>query len=230
MRLAALVSLISLSCLSALADETPRIKVQLFGEHIAFRRSPVLFLIEGGQTYTTEDQPKSQTSGGLRFSIGLDDEARWNFELAMRAKKKSLLTYSGPVSPTLIADFSQDGIEYSWWGPGASYALKLGPVVALNLGFDLRIERVTYFLPVGVIVPEGYSETSMYNRPWARAALTFTIPVSGRVKPQLGVEGAASLVRKNLKTYSTTQYVDPEDMRRGFAPNTSLSFFGGVTF
>jgi hypothetical protein len=162
--------------------------------------------------------------------VGLDDEGKWNLELAVRSKKQSNLTYSGPISPSYTLDFSQDHLEYGWWGPGATYALKLGPVVSINAGLDLRIERLTYFLPVGTIVPEGYSETTIYDRPWARAAVTFTIPMSTRIKPQIGIEGAVALVRKKVKTYSATQYVDSEDMRRGLAPNNSLTFFAGIAF
>lgn len=212
------------------AEEAPRAKVQLFGERTSFHKSPVLFVVEGGQTYTTEDQPKDQTSWGLRLALGIDEAATWNLEFAVRAKKKSAFTYSGPVSPTMTADFTGEGLEYGWWGPGLSYALKLGPAVALSAGLDLRVERLTVFLPAGVVVAEGYSETTMYNRPWARAALTFTVPVSARVKPQLGVEGSVALTRKKVKTYSATQYVDAEDMRRGLAPQSALSFFAGITF
>jgi hypothetical protein len=229
MRPTALASLILLA-LPVQADDTPRAKVQLFGERTAFHRSPILFVVENGQTYTTEDQPKDQSSWGLRLSLGLDDEARWNLELAVRAKKKSNLTFSGSVSPTFSADFTQQTAEYGWWGPGASYALKLGPVVTLNAGLDLRVERITSFLPPGYLVAEGYSETTLYNRPWARAALTFTIPLDSRVKPQVGIEGAAALVRKKVNTFTTAQYVDPEDMRRGLLPNTAFSFFAGLTF
>jgi hypothetical protein len=230
MRLIALATLTTLLSAPLVAGDTPRAKVQLFGEQTSFRRSPVLFVIEGGQTYTTEDRPKDQTSWGLRLSFGLDEEATWNVDLAVRAKKKSHLTFSGPVSPTQTADFTQDGLEYGWWGPGITYALKLGPMVTVNAGFDLRVERITYFLPAGVIVPEGYSETSIYDRPWAKAALTITLPVSAGVKPQVGIEAAAALVRKKVKTFSGTQYVDPEDMRRGMAPDTAFSFFAGLTF
>ncbi|MCE1203378.1 MAG: hypothetical protein LWW79_02060 [Holophagaceae bacterium] len=230
MRLATLATLATLCSAPLVAEEAPRAKVQLFGERTTFHKSPVLFVVEGGQTYTTEDQPKDQTSWGLRLSLGIDDAATWNVELAVRAKKKSPLTYSGPVSPTLTADFTQQGLEYGWWGPGLSYALKLGPAVSLSAGLDLRIERFTAFMPAGVVVEEGYSETTIYDRPWARAALTFTIPVSARVKPQIGVEGSVALTRKKVKTYSDTQYVDAEDMRRGLAPRTAFSFFAGITF
>lgn len=230
MRLTPLATLSALLlALPVSAEEGPRAKIQLFGERTSFRRGPVLFLIEGGQTYTTDDQPKDQTSWGLRVSMGLDDEAKWNLEMAVRAKKKSFLTFNGSISPSLNGDFTQDSLEYGWWGPGLSYALKLGPVVALNGGLDFRIERLTTFLPPSSGA-EGYSETTMYNRPWARAALTFTIPVSARVKPQIGVEGAVALVRKKVNTFSATQYVDIEDMRRGLAPNASLSVFAGITF
>jgi hypothetical protein len=230
MRRIALPTLTALLALPLVAGEAQRAKIQLFGEQTSFHLSPVLFVIEGGQTYTTQDRPKDQTSWGLRFSIGLDDEAKWNFELAVRAKKKSPFTYSGPVSPSLNVDFTQDGLEYGWWGPGCTYSLKLGPVIALNTGLDFRVERITYFLPAGVVVAEGYSETTIYDRPWARMGLTFTIPVSARIKPQIGVEGAVALVRKKVNTFSATQYVDPEDVRRGLAPNTSLSFFAGISF
>jgi len=230
MRLTTLATLATLCSAPLVAEDAPRAKVQLFGERTSFHKSPVLFVVEGGQTYTTEDQPKDQTSWGLRLSLGIDEAATWNVELAVRAKKKSPLTYSGPVSPTMTADFTQQGLEYGWWGPGLSYALKLGPAVALSAGLDLRIERFTAFMPAGVVVEEGYSETTIYDRPWARAALTFTIPVSARVKPQIGVEGSVALTRKKVKTYSATQYVDAEDMRRGLAPQSAFSFFAGITF
>ncbi|NWJ39343.1 MAG: hypothetical protein HXX12_00035 [Geothrix sp.] len=230
MRLTPLALLATLCSAPLVAEDAPRAKVQLFGERTSFNKSPVLFVVEGGQTYTTEDQPKDQTSWGLRLSLGIDEAATWNVELAVRAKKKSALTYSGPVSPTLTADFTQEGFEYGWWGPGVSYALKLGPAVALSAGLDLRVERLTAFMPAGVVVAEGYSETTIYDRPWARAALTFTLPVSARIKPQVGVEGSVALIRKKVKTYSTTQYVDAEDMRRGLAPQSAFSFFAGVTF
>lgn len=230
MRLTALATFIILLAGPLGAAETPRARIQVFGEQTSFHRSPVLFVVEGGQTYATEDQPKQQKSWGLRISLGLDDEAKWNLELAGRAKKKSFLTYSGPVSPSFTYDFTQESVEYGWWGPGFTYALKLGPVVALNAGLELRVERITTFMAPGVVVPEGYSETTIYNRPWARAALTFTVPVSARIRPQIGIEGALALVQKKVKTYSATQYVDPEDMRRGVAPNASVGVFVGVSF
>ena len=149
MRRIALPTLTALLALPLVAGEAQRAKIQLFGEQTSFHLSPVLFVIEGGQTYTTQDRPKDQTSWGLRLSIGLDDEAKWNFELAVRAKKKSPFTYSGPVSPSLNVNFTQDGLEYGWWGPGFSYALRLGPVLTLNTGLDFRVERITYFLPAG---------------------------------------------------------------------------------
>jgi len=230
MRLTTLALLATLGSVPLVAEDAPRAKVQLFGERTSFHKSPVLFVVEGGQTYTTEDQPKDQTSWGLRLSLGIDEAAAWNVELAVRAKKKSPLTFSGSVSPTLTADFTQEGVEYGWWGPGISYAVKLGPAIALSAALDLRVERLTVFMPAGVVVEEGYSETTIYDRPWARAALTFTIPVSARVKPQIGVEGSVALTRKKVKTYSATQYVDAEDMRRGLAPQSAFSFFAGITF
>lgn len=230
MRLTSLATLTILLAAPLGAREKERAKVQLFMEQTSFRQSPVLFVIDGGQTYTTMDKPKDQKSWGLRFSLGIDEESNWNVEMAVRAKKKSYLTFTGPISPTLIGDFTKESVEYGWWGPGFTYALKLGPVVAFNAGLDFRIERITTFMTPGWAFPEGYSETTMYNRPWARASLTFTIPLSARVRPQFGVEGAAALSRKKVKTYSATQYVDPEDMRRGLAPNTSVGFFAGISF
>jgi len=230
MRLTALAILTVLLIDPLGAAETERAKLQVFGEQTSFRKSPVQFIVEGGQTYTTEDQPKDQKSWGLRLSFGLDDEAKWNVELAVRAKKKSFLTYNGPISPSLSADFTQTSIEYGWWGPAFTYALKLGPMVALNAGLELRVERITTFSTPFWAFPEGYSETTIYDRPWARAALTFTLPVSTGIKPQIGIEGAYALVRKKVKTYSATQYVDVEDMRRGLVPNASFSVFAGMTF
>ena len=210
--------------------EPPLARVQLFGEHTQFRQSPIILLSEGGQVYTTEDRPKDQNSWGLRLSIRPDQESNWNLELAVRAKKKSFFTYVGPISPTVSADFTKDSLEYGWWGPGVSYDLALGPVVSLNLGLDLRIERVTYFLPEGVIVPEGYSESSILNRPWARASLRFALPHSAQVRPYFGVEGAAALTHKKVDINTTLQHLDPEDVRRGFAPNASVTVFAGISF
>jgi hypothetical protein len=210
--------------------ERPLPRVQLFGEHTQLGRSPIIIVNEGGQVYTTQDRPKDQDSWGLRISIPPYQQSDWNLELAVRAKKKSLFTYAGLITPTISTDFTKHGLEYGWWGPGVSYDMRLGPFVSFNLGLDFRIERVTYFLPEGAIVPEGYSESSLFNRPWARASLRFTLPHSAQVRPHFGIEGAAALTHKKVDTNTTLQRLDPEDLRRGFAPQASVTVFAGISF
>jgi hypothetical protein len=210
--------------------ELPLARAQLFGEHDPFSRSPIIVENEAGQAYTTQDRAKAQNALGLRVSVRPDQESDWNLELAWRTKRRSSFSYVGPITPTIIGDYTKHSLEYSWWGPGASYDMELSPVVSLNLGLDFRVERVTYFLPQGVIVPEGYSESSVFNRPWARASLTFTLPHSTQVRPYVGFEGGVALTRKKVNVNATTQHLDPEDMRRGFAPNASLTIFAGVSF
>jgi hypothetical protein len=225
-----LVVLVAAMSARPVSAELPLGKAQLFGEHAQFSRSPIIVVNEGGQVYTTQDRAKDQDAWGLRVSVRPDQESDWNLELAMRTKKRSFFSYAGPITPTVNADYTRDSLEYSWWGPGASYDMELSPLVSLNLGLDFRVERVTYYLPEGVIVPEGYSESSVFNRPWARASLTFTLPHSTQVRPFVGFEGAVALTHKKVDVNSNTQHLAPEDMRRGFAPNASMTIFAGVSF
>jgi hypothetical protein len=224
------VALVSTMSALLAGAEPPLARVQLFGDHVQLSQSPIIITSEGGQVYTTQDRPKDQDSWGLRISIRPDQESNWNMELAVRAKKKSFFTYAGPITPTVNADFTKDSLEYGWWGPGVSYDMALGSAVSINVGLDFRIERITYFLPEGVIVPEGYSESSILDRPWARGSLRFMLPHSGQVHPYVGVEGAVALTHKKVDVNTATQHLDPEDLRRGFAPNASVSVFAGISF
>jgi hypothetical protein len=231
MKSVVLVVLVTAMSARPAGAELPLAKAQLFGEHTQFSRSPIIVVNEGGQVHTTQDRAKDQDAWGLRVSVRPDQESDWNLELAMRTKKRSFFSYVGPITPTINGDYTRDSLAYSWWGPGASYDLELSPVVSLNFGLDFRIERVTYFLPEGVIVPEGYSESSVFTRPWARASLAFNLPhASTQIRPYIGFEGAVALTHKKVDVNPNTQHLAPEDMRRGFAPNVSVAVFAGVSF
>jgi|GEM_PF-2997382 len=224
-------TLIAVAAGAVLSGQTPMARIIVFGEATTFRRNAWVFVQEAGKVFRADDRPGDQRSWGIRTSMGIDIDSPWSLELSIHSKNSSPFTYAGNISPNTSVDLRNFRLEYSWWGPGLSCAFNIGSAVRFNLGMDFRIERLTVFMPkASPSDEEGYSETTVYPRPWARASLILDLPSYGTVRPFLGAEFAAALIRKHNQDWSPTQPLDPEDLRRGFAPDTSMAVFVGLAF
>ncbi len=217
-------TILGIATSAVLWGQAPRAQLLVFGESTVFRRGPILYLQDGDQVYRTDDQPEDQRSWGLRATLGLDEDCRWNLEVAVRAKKQSRFTYVGLVSPIYFNDFRGNRLEYSWWGPGLSYGLRLAPTLRLHLGLDYRIERLTVFSEA------RDTESTLYTRPWVRGGLAVEWPRREGARPVLGVEYGWALVREAVSDGVASPYPNREDLRRRLAPNASMDVFLGLRF
>lgn len=166
-----------------------------------------------GSTLRVETEDK--TVLGLRFGYAVVDLGPASLQLTAGYQPQAKATMKASLTGTPfvdVGDFKEDH-----WAVGAMFNFKA--FVAVGAGLEFRSESLS-----GVV--GGASDSTTYNRVWARVNAGFAIP-SPFLKPFVGLEAAFPLATKGSGVDASASAADA---LKAMAPKSQFGIYAGIRF
>lgn len=166
-----------------------------------------------GTTMTLDTDDKTVVAARFGYTVVDLGPALFQLTAGYQPEAKATVKASLPGIPGVdVGKFKEDH-----WSAGAMFNFKA--FVAVGAGLEFRSEKLTGDFG-------GSSDSTTYNRVWARVNVGFAIP-SPLLKPFVGLEAAFPLTTKGSG-------VDPSassaDALKAMAPKSQFGLYAGIRF
>jgi len=166
-----------------------------------------------GTTLRMETDDKTVVAARFGYTVVDLGPALFQLTVGYQPEAKATVKASLPGIPGVdVGKFKEDH-----WSAGAMFNFKA--FVAVGAGLEFRSEKLTGDFG-------GSSDSTTYNRVWARVNVGFAIP-SPLLKPFVGLEAAFPLTTKSSG-------VDPSastaDALKAMAPKSQFGLYAGIRF
>jgi len=164
---------------------------------------------------TLQMETDSKTVFAARFGYTVVDLGPALFQLTAGFQPEAKATVKGslPGFPTVeVGEFKENH-----WSAGAMFNFKA--FVAVGAGLEFRSEKLTGEF-------SGSSDSTTYNRVWARVNVGFAIP-SPVLKPFVGLEAAFPLTTKSSGVDASASNAE---ILKAMAPKSQFGLYAGIRF
>ncbi len=196
-------TVMALGFLLALPVAAQDVEVGVFAGRQAYA-SAHTDVVPGG---TLQVEADTKTVWGLRLGYSLVDLGPALFQVTAGYQPETSARLKGSLGG---APIGEGDLKESHWSAGVMFNFKA--VVAVGLGVEFRSESL-----------KETTDSTTYNRPWARLTLGYAFPTPG-VKPFMGLEADFPLVSKSNEFGSTA------DLLKSLAPKNQIGIYAGLRF
>lgn len=166
-----------------------------------------------GTTLTMKTDDK--TVYAARFGFTVVDLGPALFQLTAGYQPEAKATVKGSLPGLPSVEVGE--LKENHWSAGAMFNFKA--FVAVGAGLEFRSEKLSGEF-------SGSSDSTTYNRVWARVNVGFAIP-SPVVKPFVGVEAAFPLTTKSSGVDVSASNAD---VLKAMAPKNQIGLYAGIRF
>jgi hypothetical protein len=164
---------------------------------------------------TLRMETDNKTVYAVRFGYSVVDLGPAQFQLTAGYQPEAKATVKASLPGTPAVDVGE--FKENHWSAGAMFNFKA--FVAIGAGLEFRSERLSASF-------SGSSDSTTYNRVWARVNAGFAIP-SPVVKPFVGLEVAFPLTTKSS---GVDINASTADALKAMAPKSQFGLYAGIRF
>jgi hypothetical protein len=168
-----------------------------------------------GPGTTLRMETENKTVFAVRFGYTVADLGPASFQLTAGYQPQAKATVKASLTGLPSVDVGK--FKEDHWAAGAMFNFKA--FVAVGAGLEFRSEKLSGEFG-------GSSDSTTYNRVWARVNVGFAIP-SPVVKPFVGLEAAFPLATKGSGVEATASNAD---LLKAMAPKSQFGLYAGLRF